>query len=74
MTFATNPSARSSRAREMDSLAKSPVAAIGRLWYKSAATRHPGSSSVPQSVRYGYDPRVTRPSGEGPVGQQAKNW
>jgi hypothetical protein len=74
MTVATNRPTRSSRAREMDGLARSTVASIGRLWYKSAAERQPDSRSVSQSVRYGYDPRVTRPSGERSAGQQAKNW
>jgi hypothetical protein len=71
---ATNRLARSSWAREMDSLARSLVAPLGRLWYNSASARLPSWRSVPQSVRYGYDPRVTRPSGERPAGQQAKNW
>lgn len=74
MTAATNRLAHSSRARETDGLARSAVAPIGRLWYKSASARLASSGPVPQSVRYGYDPRVTRPSGERPVGQQAKNW
>ena len=58
---------------EMPTQAKAFVALTGRLWYKSAVARGLSGSRAPQNVRYGYGPRIPRPSGAGVIGHHANN-
>ena len=57
---------------EMPTLAKTVMTPIARLWYKSAVARGLSGSGAPQNVRYGYGPRIPRPSGAGVIGHHAK--
>ena len=56
---------------EMPTQAKPSVTPTARLWYKSAVARGPAGSRAPQNVRYGYGPRISRPSGAGVIGHHA---
>ena len=56
---------------EMPTQAKSSVTSTARLWYKSAVARGLAGSGAPQNVRYGYGPRISRPSGAGVIGHHA---
>jgi len=56
---------------EMPIQAKTAVTSTARLWYKSAVARGPARSRAPQNVRYGYGPRISRPSGAGVIGHHA---
>ena len=56
---------------EMPTPAKPSVTSTARLWYKSAVARGPAGSRAPQNVRYGYGPRISRPSGAGVIGHHA---
>ena len=56
---------------EMPTQTKGVVASIGRLWYKSAVARGLSGRDTPQNVRYGYGPRIPRPSGAGVIGHHA---
>ena len=56
---------------EMPTQAKLPVTTTARLWYKSAVARGLAGSRAPQNVRYGYGPRISRPSGAGVIGHHA---
>ena len=56
---------------EMPIQAKTAVTSTARLWYKSAVARGPAGSRAPQNVRYGYGPRISRPSGAGVIGHHA---
>ena len=58
---------------EMPTQAKAFVAPTGRLWYKSAVARGLSGSRGLQNVRYGYGPRMPRPSGAGVIGHHANN-
>ena len=58
---------------EMPIQAKTVVTSTARLWYKSAVARGLSGSSAPQNVRYGYGPRIPRPSGAGVIGHHANN-
>lgn len=58
---------------EMPTQTKAVVALIGRPWYKSAVARGLSGSRAPQNVRYGYGPRIPRPSGAGVIGHHANN-
>ena len=58
---------------EMPTQAKTAVTSTARLWYKSAVARGLSGSSTPQNVRYGYGPRIPRPSGAGVIGHHARN-
>ena len=58
---------------EMPTQTKGVVAAIGRLWYKSAVARGLSGRDISQDVRYGYGPRIPRPSGAGVIGHHANN-
>lgn len=59
---------------EMPTQAKTVMTPIGRLWYKSAVARGlSGERYAPQNVRYGYGPRIPRPSGAGVIGHHANN-
>jgi hypothetical protein len=57
---------------EMPSQAKTVVTSTARLWYKSAVARGLSGRNAPQNVRYGYGPRIPRPSGAGVIGHHAK--
>jgi len=56
---------------EMPIQAKTAVTSTARLWYKSAVARGLTRSKAPQNVRYGYGPRISRPSGAGVIGHHA---
>ena len=58
---------------EMPTQAKPGLASIARLWYKSAVARGLSWRDAPQNVRYGYGPRIPRPSGAGVIGHHANN-
>jgi hypothetical protein len=58
---------------EMPIQAKTAVTSTARLWYKSAVARGLSGSAAPQNVRYGYGPRIPRPSGAGVIGHHANN-
>ena len=58
---------------EMPSPAKAIVTPAARLWYKSAVARGLSGRDAPQNVRYGYGPRIPRPSGAGVIGPHANN-
>jgi hypothetical protein len=58
---------------EMPTQAKTVVTPPARLWYKSAVARGLSGRSAPQNVRYGYGPRIPRPSGAGVIGHHANN-
>ena len=58
---------------EMPIPAKAFVTPTARLWYKSAVARGLSGSDAPQNVRYGYGPRMPRPSGAGVIGHHANN-
>jgi hypothetical protein len=58
---------------EMPTQTKSVVALVGRLWYKSAVAQGLAWRNAPQNVRYGYGPRIPRPSGAGVIGHHANN-
>ena len=58
---------------EMPTQAKTVVTPPARLWYKSAVARGLSGSEGFQNVRYGYGPRMPRPSGAGVIGHHAKN-
>jgi hypothetical protein len=57
---------------EMPIQAKTIVTPPARLWYKSAVARGLSGRDAPQNVRYGYGPRIPRPSGAGVIGHHAK--
>ena len=58
---------------EMPTQAKTVMTPIARLWYKSAVARGLFGRDTPQIVRYGYGPRIPRPSGAGVIGHHANN-
>ena len=58
---------------EMPTQAKTVVTSPARLWYKSAVARGLSGRDAPQNVRYGYGPRIPRPSGAGVIGPHANN-
>ena len=58
---------------EMPIQAKNFVTPPARLWYKSAVARGLSGRDAPQNVRYGYGPRIPRPSGAGVIGHHANN-
>ena len=58
---------------EMPIQAKTAVTSTARLWYKSAVARGLSGRNAPQNVRYGYGPRIPRPSGAGVIGHHANN-
>ena len=58
---------------EMPIQAKTVVTSTARLWYKSAVARGLSWRDAPQNVRYGYGPRIPRPSGAGVIGHHANN-
>ena len=58
---------------EMPIPAKTFVAPVGRLWYKSAVTQGLTERAPLQNVRNGYGPRIPRPSGAGVIGHHAKS-
>ena len=58
---------------EMPIQAKTAVTSTARLWYKSAVARGLSRRDAPQNVRYGYGPRIPRPSGAGVIGHHANN-
>jgi hypothetical protein len=58
---------------EMPTQAKAFVAPTARLWYKPAVARGLSGSRGFQNVRYGYGPRMPRPSGAGVIGHHANN-
>jgi len=58
---------------EMPIQAKIAVTSTARLWYKSAVARGQTGRHAPQIVRYGYGPRIPRPSGAGVIGHHANN-
>ena len=58
---------------EMLIQAKIVVTPPARLWYKSAVARGLSGRDAPQNVRYGYGPRIPRPSGAGVIGHHANN-
>jgi len=58
---------------EMPILAKTAMTPTARLWYKSAVARGLSGRHAPQNVRYGYGPRIPRPSGAGVIGHHANN-
>ena len=58
---------------EMPTQANAVMTSTARLWYKSAVARGLSGSSAPQNVRYGYGPRIPRPSGAGVIGHHANN-
>jgi hypothetical protein len=57
---------------EMPIQAKTVVTSTARLWYKSAVARGLSWRDAPQNVRYGYGPRIPRPTGAGVIGHHAK--
>lgn len=58
---------------EMPTQANFVMTPIARLWYKSAVARGLSWRDAPQNVRYGYGPRIPRPSGAGVIGHHANN-
>ena len=58
---------------EMPTQAKTAMTPTARLWYKSAVARGLFGRDTPQIVRYGYGPRIPRPSGAGVIGHHANN-
>jgi hypothetical protein len=56
---------------EMPTQPKTVVTSTARLWYKSAVARGLSGRDAPQNVRYGYGPRISRPSGAGVIGHHA---
>ena len=58
---------------EMPTQAKNGLASVGRLWYKSAVAQGQSGRNAPQNVRYGYGPRIPRPTGAGVIGHHANN-
>jgi hypothetical protein len=58
---------------EMPIPANAFVTTSARLWYKSAVARGLSERASPQNVRYGYGPRIPRPSGAGVIGHHANN-
>ena len=58
---------------EMPTQAKTVVTPPARLWYKTAVARGLSGSRGLQNVRYGYGPRIPRPSGAGVIGHHANN-
>ena len=58
---------------EMPIPAKTFVTPTARLWYKSAVARGLSGRNAPQNVRYGYGPRIPRPTGAGVIGHHANN-
>ena len=58
---------------EMLTQAKTATTPNARLWYKSAVARGLSGSRGLQNVRYGYGPRMPRPSGAGVIGHHANN-
>jgi hypothetical protein len=58
---------------EMPIQAKTVMTPPARLWYKSAVARGLSGRNTPQIVRYGYGPRIPRPSGAGVIGHHANN-
>ena len=58
---------------EMPIPAKAFVTSTARLWYKSAVARGLSRRDAPQNVRYGYGPRIPRPTGAGVIGHHANN-
>jgi hypothetical protein len=58
---------------EMPTQAKTGMTPSARLWYKSAVARGLSGSRALQNVRYGYGPRMPRPSGAGVIGHHATN-
>jgi hypothetical protein len=58
---------------EMPTQAKTAATSTARLWYKSAVARGLAGSRGLQNVRYGYGPRIPRPSGAGVIGHHARN-
>ena len=58
---------------EMPTQAKTVMTPPARLWYKSAVARGLSGRNAPQNVRYGYGPRIPRPSGAGVIGHHANN-
>jgi hypothetical protein len=58
---------------EMPIQAMTFVAPTARLWYKPAVARGLSGSRGFQNVRYGYGPRIPRPSGAGVIGHHARN-
>ena len=58
---------------EMPIPAKAFVTSTARLWYKSAVARGLSGRVAPQNVRYGYGPRIPRPTGAGVIGHHARN-
>ena len=58
---------------EMPIQAKTVMTPPARLWYKSAVARGLSGRNTPQNVRYGYGPRIPRPSGAGVIGHHANN-
>lgn len=58
---------------EMPTQAKTLLASTARLWYKPAVARGLSGSRGLQNVRYGYGPRMPRPSGAGVIGHHANN-
>jgi len=57
----------------MPTQAKTVMTPPARLWYKSAVARGLSGRNSPQNVRYGYGPRIPRPSGAGVIGHHANN-
>ena len=58
---------------EMPTQAKTVVTPPARLWYKPAVARGLSGRNAPQNVRYGYGPRIPRPTGAGVIGHHANN-
>ena len=58
---------------EMPTQAKTAMTPTARLWYKSAVARGLSGRHAPQNVRYGYGPRIPRPSGAGVIGHHAND-
>lgn len=58
---------------EMPIQAKTVMTSTARLWYKSAVAWGLSERDTPQNVRYGYGPRIPRPSGAGVIGHHANN-
>jgi hypothetical protein len=58
---------------EMPTQAKTAMTPTARLWYKSAVARGLSGRHALQNVRYGYGPRIPRPSGAGVIGHHANN-
>jgi hypothetical protein len=58
---------------EMPTQANTVVTSPARLWYKSAVAQGWSGTKGLQNVRYGYGPRIPRPSGAGVIGHHANN-